>query len=289
MTPPLDFRNSTPGRVDRILADRLGCSRTLVHRLLAMGAVRLNGAAVRAKGHKLRGGERVEIDADAWAAEHVVRPRPDLELVLLALNDDWLAVDKPSGIGVHPLDGSQIDTLLNAAIARHPELQEVGDGGLRGGVVHRLDVGTSGVVVFARTQATWQRLRRAFSQHQMDKRYVAVVDGEFERIGSIEFALETVRSQPARVAVREGGRTCITRVRPLRHAAHRTLVEARPLSGHLHQIRVTLAELGHPIVGDQIYGGPPASRLALHAQYLSGAGVEAESPTPSEIMQLLDL
>jgi len=275
------------GRLDRVLADRLGCSRVLVQRLLVAGAVRVDGRVMRAKGHKLAGGESIEIDRDAWTAERVVQPRADLEFALLAETDDWVCVDKPGGVGVHPLHGGQRDTVLNALVARYADIQGVGDGGLKSGVVHRLDVGTSGVLVFARNDDAWRRLRRAFSEHLMDKRYVAVVDGVFERTGSVELEFETLRGQPTRVAVRARGRRCVTRVRPLERGSGRTLVEARPLSGHLHQIRVTLAELGHPIVGDELYGGPAGARLALHAQRLVGAGVEAESPTPAEIMKLL--
>src|SRR5262249_48742973 len=205
------------------------------------------------------------------------RPEGDLLLVVLARGRGWLAVDKPPGQPVHPLLREEGGTLLNALVARHPELHGVGEGGLRSGVVHRLDVDTSGVVLFATEEEAWQRLRGAFRAHRVDKLYRALVAGRLAGEGAIEPALSVVRHRPARVAVVGGARTGAVgaprlaglRWRSLAHGRAATLLEVRPRTGFLHQIRATLAHLGHPVCGDPIYGTPGDAsgvpRQMLHA------------------------
>jgi 23S rRNA pseudouridine1911/1915/1917 synthase len=195
---------------------------------------------------------------------------------------------------VHPLRADETDTVLNALIALHPEMHGVGEGGLRSGVAHRLDVDTSGVLLVATEQASWERLRRAFQRHEVEKRYRALVVGALEGGGSLELALVTARHRPARVRVvggaelerARGAHASSLRWRSLRVFRDATLVEVQPKTGFLHQIRVSLAHLGFPIVGDRVYGSArdpfPAARQMLHAAFARCDEIEASSADPDD-------
>ena len=135
------------------------------------------------------------------ASEHAnVRPPAALD-AKEASGPGWLAADKPAGMPVHPLAEDETGTLLNAVVARHPEVQGVGEGALRSGVVHRLDVDTSGVMLVARDQGTWQRLRDAFTARQVEKVYRALLLGRLQGEGAVSVGLLTARHRPARVRV----------------------------------------------------------------------------------------
>jgi len=283
-------------RIDALLAARLGVGRGAARALLEAGAVRVDDRRLgrRHKGVCVAAGSRIEVaDFTAPAAQRA-RAEPELPLAVLARGRGWIAVDKPPGQPVHPLREREGGTLLNAAIARHPELHGVGEGGLRSGVVHRLDVDTSGVVLLATEAAAWERLRGAFRAHRVDKLYRALVVGRLEGEGAAEVELAVVRHRPARVAVVEragggaagGRRLAGLRWRALAIGRDATLLEVRPRTGFLHQIRATLAHLGHPVCGDPTYGAPGdipgAPRQMLHAARLAVDEVLAESPDPPD-------
>lgn len=287
-------------RLDVFLAEQLALSRAQVRRLLARGAVRWQGrvAPERAKGEPVPAGACIEVEAFTRPGEARPLPEPERELALLAQGDGWLAVDKPAGVPVHPLREDETGTLLNALVARHPEVFGVGEGGLRSGVVHRLDVDTSGVLVFATREEAWQRLRQAFRSHVLEKVYRAVVLGRLERADRTVLPLALARHRPARVRVlgeREGARArgarlCEISWRPLELYPGATLLELRPRQGFLHQIRVSLAHLGHPLAGDRVYGpgrdATGARRHMLHAARLTWEEVAAESPDPTDFAEL---
>src|SRR5262249_9364033 len=200
-----------------------------------------------------------------------------------------------AGAPVHPFDEGERGTVLNAAIARHPELHGVGEGGLRSGVVHRLDVDTSGVLLVATEEGAWRRLREAFARHRVEKVYRAIGHGRIEAAGSAEIPLALGRHRPARVRVAlqgaRGARTAELSWTPLQRFADATLVEVRPRTGFLHQIRVALAHLGHPVLGDRVYAAGDAAHAAprqmLHAAALRFEEVAAESPDPEDLRALL--
>ncbi len=284
-------------RLDVFLAERLSLSRSEVRRLLGRGVVSVDGRSVAesAKGRVLAAGSQVAVAAFARPEERRALPDPDAPLVVLASGPGWLAVDKPAGAPVHPLREEERGTVQNAVAARHPELFGVGEGGLRSGVVHRLDVDTSGVLLVATAEAAWQRLREAFRAGQVEKVYRALVRGHIEKAGWSELPLVLASHRPARVRVaprgERGARLCVLGWRPLERFADATLVEVRPRTGFLHQIRVVLAHAGHPILGDRVYAdaatAAAAPRHLLHASELSFEEVAAASPDPPDFASQL--
>jgi 23S rRNA pseudouridine1911/1915/1917 synthase len=292
----------TGRRLDVFLAARLGLSRAQTRRLLARGAVRVSGRAVAeaAKGVTLRPGETVEVEPFARPESARVRPQPELPLRVVASGAGWIAVDKPAGMPVHPLEEDETGTVLNAAVARHPELQGVGEGALRSGVVHRLDVETSGVLLIATAEETWQRLRAAFGEQRVDKLYRALALGRLEEGGGeIEVPLLTARHRPARVRVARPEEQHARGVRPAHLAwralevfQHATLVEVRPRTGFLHQIRAIFAELGHPLAGDRAYGPPAdptgAARHMLHASAIAVDEIEAQVEDAADFARVVE-
>ena len=298
----LEVRSEDAGsRLDVFLAARLGLSRAQTRRLLARGAVRIGGRTLEesAKGVTLAPGESVDVAPFARPESAPVRPQPELPFRVLAQGPGWLALDKPAGMPVHPLAEDETGTLLNAALARHPEIQGVGEGALRSGVVHRLDVDTSGVLLVATREATWQRLRDAFTGQRITKVYRALALGSVEEEeGEIEVPLLTARHRPARVRVAREGEETGRGVRPaqlswrvLERLRDATLLELRPRTGFLHQIRAIFAWLGHPLAGDRAYGPPSdptgAARHMLHASELAFEEIRAHSDDAPDFARLL--
>ena len=193
----------TGRRLDLFLAEKLALSRAQVRRLLASGAVELDGRRVGEgeKGARLSSPSSVAVAPFARREEQRAIPDPRAELVVLAQGPGWLAVDKPAGTPVHPLREDETGSVLNALIAREPGVHGVGEGGLRSGVVHRLDVDTSGALLVATRPESWERLRRAFAEHRVEKVYRALVLGRVEQAGKVELPLVTARHRPARVRV----------------------------------------------------------------------------------------
>lgn len=284
-------------RLDRYLAGALGASRAAVRKLLARGDVAIEERPVdaTAKGTPLRAGWRIEVAAYRPPAAQRPIPEPDAPLGILARGDGWIAVEKGAGVPVHPLDERERATVLNAVIARFPEMLGVGEGGLRSGVVHRLDVETSGVLLFATDEDCWRRLRDAFRRHRVRKRYRAIVAGALAGEADLVLHMGVTRHRPARVRVladgTHGSRKTTLRWRALQSCGGATLVEVAPVTGFLHQIRVALAHLGHPVVGDAVYGaagGPEAPRQMLHAAAIGYGEISACCPDPADFRAVLE-
>ncbi|MEM9174468.1 MAG: RluA family pseudouridine synthase, partial [Myxococcota bacterium] len=280
-------------RLDRALADGLGVSRARVRHLLEVGRIRVDEATLQLadKSRAVAAGERYAIEGALEAEAERPIPRPDLPLEIVGEGEGWLCVDKPAGCGVHPLRPDQDDTVLNALVARRPGIVGIGESGLRSGVVHRLDVGTTGALLFASDEECWRRLRGAFSAHRLDKRYLALVSGRLEERRRVDLPLAITRHQPAHVSVRDDGRPTRQRVTPLEVFADATLVEVRLETGFLHQIRASLAHVGHPLVGDPDYGGPApdaAGRPMLHAARLRFDEISVTVDPPSDFQAAVD-
>jgi 23S rRNA pseudouridine1911/1915/1917 synthase len=290
-------RSETEGaRLDRFLSAQLGVSRARVRHLLEVGRVSRAGRALSLSDKSLRvvPGDRFEVSGSLRAEDEQPIPRPDLDWHLVDEGEGWLVVDKPVGCGVHPLRPDEDDTVLNAVVARRPDILGVGEGGLRSGVVHRLDVDTTGALLFATDAPTWKRLRGAFSEHRAVKRYVALLTGRFEKARRVDLPLSVTRHHPAHVSVvTEGGHPTREYVRPIEIFADATYVEVRLETGFLHQIRATMAHLGHPIVGDLEYGDTERARPVevarpmLHAAHLTVDEIAVEIPLPEDFAAAL--
>jgi 23S rRNA pseudouridine1911/1915/1917 synthase len=283
-------------RLDAVLARRLALSRSEVRGLLARGAVSVDGRTQRAgdKGARVAAGTRVEVARVVRRAELRIQPAREPGFAVLARGPGWLALDKPAGVAVRPHAEEETGTLANFAAALHPELQGVGEGGLRSGVVHRIDVDTSGAVLFATEDAAWRRLRDAFRRHRVEKRYRALALGALAPVGRVELALVVAQHRPARVRVAldparaPGSRRCRLAWRVVERFAGACLVEVELETGFLHQIRASLAHLHAPVAGDRVYGPAPeldpsaAPRQMLHAARVAFEEIEAESPDPPD-------
>lgn len=304
-------------RVDRGLARALGISRAAVRRLLDDEALSLRafaGAAAGAaraltladKGRPLAAGDVVAVRGAAAPDEQRALAAPELALAVLARGPGWIAVDKPAGLPVHPLRPRERATALGFVASLRPEVHGVGERGLRSGVVHRLDVDTSGALLFATEQRTWERLRSAFARGDVEKRYRALVAGRVERAETQRFRVAVVRHRPALVrarpllasarepddAPRAGTHVAVQRLEPIACFGDASLVEIRPKTGFLHQIRATLACLGHPVLGDATYGDAAtaarAARQLLHAAYVRFEEVEAIAPDPADLAAAIE-
>jgi 23S rRNA pseudouridine1911/1915/1917 synthase len=248
-------------RLDTFLAEAAGCSRAEARRLIEAGRVRVQGRRAH-KGLQLEPRDAVELEGEpADTAARAPAPEADLPLTVLHLDDAVVALDKPAGMPTHPLRAGERGTLANALVARHPECAAASRDPREGGLAHRLDTFTSGVILAARTPAAFSALRSAFSDGLVEKEYWALCVGDPPDAGEIDTSLVQVRRRkkgkvrPA-AAGAPGARRAETRFTVLARSAGCALVAARSTTGRMHQIRAHLASIGHPLVGDATYGGP---------------------------------
>ena len=290
---------SAGARLDRWLSERLtDLSRARLQSLIRGGLVRVDGAASKAA-HRLRGGERVEIEVPP-PADETLTPEP-VPLSIVYEDPHVLVVDKPAGMVVHPGAGRSGGTLAAAILAHAPTTAGVG-GPRRPGIVHRLDKDTSGLLVVAKTPQAYDDLVEQLAARTVTRRYLAVVHG---RVRTNEAVVDApIGRHPTdrvKMAIRPAGRgkRAVTRYRVLERFAEFTLVEVRLETGRTHQIRVHLASLGHPVVADSVYGNPrtrspiPLDGYALHATGLAFVHpafrkmIECAAPIPARIERLL--
>lgn len=285
---------TTPGRLDAfVLAAGLPYSRRVVHRLIADGDVRLNGRRA-AKGARVAAGDRVSMP---WLT--TIAPEPDLPVRVVHVDDRVVALEKPGGMPSHALDPRETGTAAAWLVAHYPETASVGEP-FAAGLVHRLDTGTSGLLLAARTPDAFMRLRDAFAARRVTKRYLAVVTGALAAATDVAHPLAHDTSDRRRMRVArpdEPSWAAHTHVEPLARAGDHLLVGATIRTGVTHQVRVHLASLGLPVVGDRLYGGAdaplPDGRHALHASAVTIAdGVLPEplaltSALPDDLQSLL--
>lgn len=286
------FVAAGPGRLDVVVATALGVPRADVQRAIAAGGVRVDGAP-RTKSHRLSGGERIDVDlGDAGVAaggDPVAIRYRDAHLVV---------VDKPAGVVAHPTAGRREGTLVNRLLAMGIPLAPAG-GPLRPGIVHRLDAGTSGLMVVACDDAAAVALQAMFKAHVVDRRYLALVRGLPANDRFVVDAPLGRRGARIRVAP-TGGRAAATEAEVIERFPRAAYLEVAPRTGRTHQIRVHLAAIGHPILGDARYGGGghDAAALGLTRPFLhswriafdhpiTGDRIELEEPLPADLSAAL--
>jgi len=291
-------------RLDRALASLFPeFSRSRLSEWIRQGHVTVDARARRPR-DRVAGGERVELeiapaaDSERWQAQA-------MDIAVVYEDQHLLVVDKPAGLVVHPGAGNPDGTLVNALLHRDPELIRVP----RAGVVHRLDKNTSGLLVVARTLLAHKRLVSALKDRQVEREYLAVVHGLLRAGGRVDAPVGRHRVHRTRMAVNDAGRPAATRYRVERRFRAHSLLRLALESGRTHQIRVHMAHIDHPLVGDPVYGGRlrlPAGagtelterlrafkRQALHAEQLklrhpvSEQAMHWQSPLPPDMRELL--
>jgi 23S rRNA pseudouridine1911/1915/1917 synthase len=272
-------------RLDHYLV-RLGWaqSRRAARDMVAGGLVRVNGRVLR-KGELIGGGDNVEIaHAPALLA---LTPDPEVKVDVLFRDAAALVVNKPAPMACHPLRPGERGTMMNGVVAAFPEAATAGDNPREGGLVHRLDNGTSGALLVALQPPAFTFLREAIQAGRIRRDYQALVAGDLKESLQIDNPLAHDPRNPRRmvaVAVTvAGSRAAATLVEPIQRLGNFTLVAARPRTGMRHQIRVHLAEAGHPIAGDTLYGGPPLDALADDRFWLHLAEIEFRSPVSGPV------
>lgn len=286
--------DSSGERLDVFLA-RLaeGLSRSQARRLIDDGLVTVDERQERPS-HRLAAGARVV--ATLPPSEEVKLVAEDIPVTIIYQDDDVIVVDKPSGLTVHPAPGHPSGTLVNALLAVAPQLAELRQT-MRPGIVHRLDKDTSGLLVVAKSERARASLTRQLKEREVRKTYLALVHGVPQAPrGTIEAPIGRHPRNRKKMAVVAGGREAETKYRVREALDGFALLEVEPVTGRTHQIRVHLAAIGHPVVGDAVYGRRSGltERQFLHACKLafdlpsSGRLVEFESPLPPDLRQVLD-
>lgn len=255
-------------RVDAALAKMLGFSRTFAAEVAEAGGVRMDGRGL-SKSDKLRGSAWLEVDWEERREPEVVPVAvPDLGIVYD--DDDIVVVDKPAGVAAHPSVGWEGPTVLGALAAGGYRIATTG-AAERQGVVHRLDVGTSGLMVVAKTERAYTALKRAFKEREVDKIYHAVVQGHPDPLaGTIDAPIGRHPTHSWKFAVTPTGKDSVTHYETLEAFPGASLLEIHLETGRTHQIRVHMAAHRHPCVGDPLYGADPtlSARLGLTRQWL---------------------
>lgn len=288
-------------RLDRYLTSVLPTlSRTNVQQLIADGAILVNGQPSK-PAYVLRTHDKVQaLRTTPRVQQAGVRPQA-LPLDIVYEDSDLLVVNKAAGMVVHPAPGHSEDTLVNALVARYPELQGLGSD-LRPGIVHRLDKDTSGLLIVARNTRTLAALTEQMKRHEIVKRYLALVEGVVPLDqGTIDAPIGRDPHHRQQMAITAtDSREARTHFRVLQRFAHHTLLLLQLETGRTHQIRVHLKAIGHPVAGDPVYGSGNTRRgLALQRQFLhayqlkfthptTGAPLEFEAPLPADLQTVLD-
>jgi 23S rRNA pseudouridine1911/1915/1917 synthase len=294
--------NATGERLDHYLV-RTGhaASRRDARAMVERGAVMLNGRR-GIKGAVVRAGDNIEVEASSQLA--AIEPDEDAPLEVLFEDAALVVVNKIGGVPCHPLRPGERGTIMNAVVARFPECADLGDKPVEGGLIHRLDNGTSGALMIARTADALATLRGALRTGAIKRKYLALVNGNLKTPLMLNAPIAHHPKNPRRMIVvadeaesaKLAARPALTRIDPQRRIGNFTLVAVTPSSGVRHQIRAHLANAGFPIVGDELYGASAASleagRFWLHLSEIelqspvSGA-VKISAPLPDDLARLI--
>ena len=294
-------------RLDRFVASQLtSVSRTRIQKLVEGGFVQVSGSAMKPS-YRVESGDRVIVEIPERPAAGV--EAEPIELEVLYEDEEIAVINKPAGMIIHPGAGAQRGTMVGALLSRFGGMEGLSSvgGAMRPGIVHRLDKGTSGAVVIARTDSAHRRLVEEFQTRRVKKTYVALLHGKLKgESGAIDLPIaRDLRRRSRMTARRREGREARTDWRVLRRIGGFTLVEARLHTGRTHQIRVHFSTAGCPVVGDGMYGAPkqervgtellaPLERNFLHSVRLAfrhpstGKTMEFRAPLPAELREYAD-
>lgn len=289
-------------RLDRVVALLADLSRAQSAALIAGGGVSVDGVPAAAGKVKLEVGQVIVIDTAKLPEKELPKADASVRVEIVHADADVVVVNKANGLVVHPGAGNPSGTLVNGLLALYPEIAAVGDP-MRPGIVHRLDAGTTGLMVVARTPDAYESLVHQLSQRLVHREYLAVAVGAFDaHSGVIDAAIGRDLRELTKMAVRVDGKPARTHYEVLREflaPISASLVRCQLETGRTHQIRVHLAAVGHPVLGDATYGGVratvPFGRPALHAVRLSfehprsGDDMSFEAPVPADIESLVAL
>lgn len=287
-------------RLDRLVAMLTGCSRSEASRLIADGGVRVNDKVITKSSFRLDQGVVVAFEAPEAAEPVPPVGDPAIRVPVIHADEHVLVVDKPVGLVVHPGAGNPDATMINGLLADFPELADVGDP-LRPGIVHRLDRGTSGLLIVARTQPAYEALVAALAERTIERHYETLVWGRVDDDrGVVDAPIGRSTARRTRMTVTAAGRDARTHYEVIERREHRPVVTwlgCRLETGRTHQIRVHLRAIGHNVVGDDLYGGVRQSikvdRPMLHARRLvfahpvTGERHEFASPLPEDFVGVL--
>lgn len=296
IVPLVSFTAEAGGeRLDKVIPAHVpDLSRATAQRLIKTGEVTVNGRPSKPS-YRVQVGDEVVVRVPTEMPAPVVPENIPLDVIYE--DDALLVVNKPAGMVVHPAYGHASGTLVNAVLAHCPEVADVG-GPDRAGVVHRLDKDTSGLILIAKDGVTRAALQRQFKRRRVAKAYLALVEGQVQpREGVVEAPVGRNKRQRKKMAVVRSGREARTLYRAIEYFADNTLLEVHPHTGRTHQVRVHLAWLGYPIVGDVVYGRRRQrllrTRHFLHAARIrfshpvTSEEVEFEAPLPPELAAVL--
>jgi 23S rRNA pseudouridine1911/1915/1917 synthase len=282
-------------RLDKaVVAQAPGLSRAVAQRLVKDGQVTVNGQSSKPS-YRVEAGDEVVVRIPAKKPQPVVAEQIALDVIYE--DDDMLLINKPAGMVVHPAQGHESGTLVNAVLGYHPQLLDVG-GPERAGIVHRLDKDTSGLIIVAKSDVVRNALQRQFKQRRVKKTYLALVEGRPEPSqGVIDAPIGRDKRQRKRMAIVRSGRNAYTAYRVIETFDAHSLVELEPETGRTHQLRVHMAWMGCPVVGDRVYGRRKQHLLKhrhfLHARRLelihpvSGESLSFVAPLPDNLARLV--
>jgi 23S rRNA pseudouridine1911/1915/1917 synthase len=291
-------------RLDQVLAELFSdYSRSKLQAWIKTGRVQVNGLILKAK-DKLDGGEEITLDAEAEAV--ISSEAEDIPLDIVYEDDSLLIVNKPAGLVVHPAVGNWSGTLLNALLNHDRNLETLP----RAGIVHRLDKDTSGLLMIAKTLQAHNSLTQQLQERDINREYLAITKGRMTAGGTADEPIGRHPTDRKRYIVKESGKEAVTHYRVVQRFNHHTFVQLKLETGRTHQIRVHMAHIRYPLLGDPVYGGrfqmPPHcnerlsaelrsfKRQALHAAKLglehpvTGAYYEWEQPLPEDMATLLE-
>lgn len=287
-------------RIDRIVSIIADISRSEASQLIADGGAEVDGVVVASGKPRLKEGQVVVVDLDKIPVEQPPSPDSGVVLDVVYVDEDIVVINKSAGMVVHPASSHGTGTVVNGILALYPEIADVGQPA-RPGIVHRLDSGTTGMMVVARTQPAYDALVEALSEHEVGREYVALTWGHFDSpTATVDASIGRHPRDPMKMAVVANGkwaRTHLEVIETFNEPADLSLVKCTLETGRTHQIRVHLAAVGHPVVGDSMYGGAKsalkAPRPLLHARRLTllhprtGEEMSWQAEIPTDMAEII--